>query len=462
MNRQRKTAAVIGIIIMAALALGCGEPIPVREMSLARMEITRAESVRADKYAPAEMEEAKKLLLGTHDFIKGDELEKAKQGALDSFAKAREAYEKSMPLLARDTMEIAEKSLGEADEAGADMLAKDEYERAQAAFQNAGESFESKKYYESYQAALEADKLAKSARNSALGKRTILKEAIAEVASVIAEAEKYNARKHSPEKLKTAEENNKTASEALDGLQLKKGFAAVAIAKTSADEAYLDALKGSSADDLAAAEASVERAGKSEGARYAKDELAASKESLVRAKEAHEQGRYRESMVLSAEAGRLAASVAGAKKTGTIAAGKDRGAVAGDGEQGGKEYKTYRVKYNPARRDCLWRIAERYYGNPRLWRRIYEANRDTIRNPHLIKPGQALKIPLLNPVKEAPASSDEKLIEQGAIRMEAAPDEDVPEDNPGIDEAPSDDQPEGELPPDESGEDVPVPLDDQM
>lgn len=178
MNRSRKTAAVIGIIVMAALAHGCGEPIPVREMSLARMEITRAESVRADKYAPAEMEEAKKLLLGTHEFIKGDDLDKAKQGALDSFAKAREAYEKSLPLLARDTMEIAEKSLGEADEANADMLAKDEYDRAQSSFKSAGENFESKKYYESYRAALEADKLAKSARNSALGKRAVLKEAV--------------------------------------------------------------------------------------------------------------------------------------------------------------------------------------------------------------------------------------------------------------------------------------------
>lgn len=458
MNRSRKTAAVIGIIATAALALGCGEPIPVREMSLARMEITRAESVRADRYAPAEMEEAKKLLLGTHEFIKGDDLDKAKQGALDSFAKAREAYEKSLPLLARDTMEIAEKSLGEADEASADMLAKDEYDRAQASFKSAGENFESKKYYESYQAALEADKLAKSARNSALGKRAVLKEAVTEVDSVIAEAIKYNARRHSPEKLKIAEDNNRTATEALDGLQLKKGFAAVAIAKTSADEAYLDALKGSSADDLATAEASVARAGKSEGARFAGDELAASRESLVRAKEAHAQGRYRESMVLSAEAGRLAASVEGAKKTGTIAGGKDRdAAVVGDGE---KEYKTYRVKYNPSRRDCLWRIAERYYGNPRLWSRIYEANRDTIRNPHFIRPGQTLKIPLLKPVKGDVGASGEKVVEQSAIRMEAEPEEKAPEDDPGLHEAPSDDEPEEEVPSDVPGEDVP--LDEQM
>ncbi|MDI9424678.1 MAG: LysM peptidoglycan-binding domain-containing protein [Spirochaetota bacterium] len=452
MKSARKTAASIVTIVVAALSFGCGDPIPVREMSLARMEITRAESVRADKYAPAELGEARKLLLGTHELIKGDELEKAKQGALDSFAKAREAYEKSLPLLARDTMEIAEKSLGEADEANADMLARDEFEKAQAAFKTAGDSFESKKYYEAYQAALEADKLAKSARNSALGKRAVLKEAIAEVDSVIAEAVKLNARTHSPEKLNTAEESNRAAAEALDGLQLKKGFAAVAVAKTNADEAYLDALKGSSADDLAAATAAVDKAGKSKGAAFAKDELSASRESLARAREAHDDGRYRESMALSAEAKRLAASVAGARKAGKLAAGGEKDAEeAGDGE-----FKTYRVKYNPSRRDCLWRIAERQYGNPRLWTRIYEANRDTIKNPNLIRPGQAIKIPVLTPVKGKPKSSEDKLIEQSAIRMEAAPDEDAPKDDPGVDEDPSGDQPGEVVPPDDTGDEVPL------
>lgn len=45
--------------------------------------------------------------------------------------------------------------------------------------------------------------------------------------------------------------------------------------------------------------------------------------------------------------------------------------------------------------DCLWRIAadERGYGDGRAWRRIYEANRDAIRDPDLIYPGQEFQIP---------------------------------------------------------------------
>jgi nucleoid-associated protein YgaU len=36
------------------------------------------------------------------------------------------------------------------------------------------------------------------------------------------------------------------------------------------------------------------------------------------------------------------------------------------------------------------------YGDANLWRRIFEANQDQIKNPDLIKPGQKLKIPAAN------------------------------------------------------------------
>jgi nucleoid-associated protein YgaU len=45
--------------------------------------------------------------------------------------------------------------------------------------------------------------------------------------------------------------------------------------------------------------------------------------------------------------------------------------------------------------DYLWKIAGFYwiYNNPREWPRIYEANRDKIKDPDLIYPGQVLDIP---------------------------------------------------------------------
>ena len=43
--------------------------------------------------------------------------------------------------------------------------------------------------------------------------------------------------------------------------------------------------------------------------------------------------------------------------------------------------------------DNLSKIAKRVYGDAAKWKHIFEANRDTIKNPDLIHPGQVLKIP---------------------------------------------------------------------
>ena len=43
--------------------------------------------------------------------------------------------------------------------------------------------------------------------------------------------------------------------------------------------------------------------------------------------------------------------------------------------------------------DSLSKIATREYGTANDWNRIYEANRDVLKDPDKIYPGQKLKIP---------------------------------------------------------------------
>lgn len=50
---------------------------------------------------------------------------------------------------------------------------------------------------------------------------------------------------------------------------------------------------------------------------------------------------------------------------------------------------TYKVKKG----DCLWTIAKKLYGNGSKYTVIYNANKDKIKNPNLIYPGQVLTIP---------------------------------------------------------------------
>jgi len=49
--------------------------------------------------------------------------------------------------------------------------------------------------------------------------------------------------------------------------------------------------------------------------------------------------------------------------------------------------------YTVAAGDSLSKIAKKFYGDANKWKRIFEANRDTVKNPDLIHPGQVLKIP---------------------------------------------------------------------
>jgi len=54
-----------------------------------------------------------------------------------------------------------------------------------------------------------------------------------------------------------------------------------------------------------------------------------------------------------------------------------------------KKETTYTVKKG----DCLWNIAKEFYGNGSKYTKIYEANKDKIKNPNLIYVGQVLTIP---------------------------------------------------------------------
>jgi nucleoid-associated protein YgaU len=55
------------------------------------------------------------------------------------------------------------------------------------------------------------------------------------------------------------------------------------------------------------------------------------------------------------------------------------------------QQETYTVKAG----DSLSKIAKHHYGDAGKWHAIFEANRDLIKNPDLIYPGQVLKLPAL-------------------------------------------------------------------
>jgi uncharacterized protein YoxC len=65
--------------------------------------------------------------------------------------------------------------------------------------------------------------------------------------------------------------------------------------------------------------------------------------------------------------------------------------------------KPKEIMYTVVRGDHLWGIAKKkeHYANPFAWPKIYQANRDQIKNPDLIYPAQVFKIPNLTEEEKA-------------------------------------------------------------
>ena len=72
-----------------------------------------------------------------------------------------------------------------------------------------------------------------------------------------------------------------------------------------------------------------------------------------------------------------------------VLGGSSSTAAPAAGESATPAQNTYTVEGG----DSLSKIAKKFYGNANAWKKIYEANKDKIKNPDLIQPGWVLTIP---------------------------------------------------------------------
>ena len=78
------------------------------------------------------------------------------------------------------------------------------------------------------------------------------------------------------------------------------------------------------------------------------------------------------------------------------------------------------------RGNTLWDLAQHFYGNPFLWPRIYEANRDRLEDPDLILPGQVLRIPDLETGEMREVRVVAEDAEEGGAALQPVPRETTP------------------------------------
>jgi nucleoid-associated protein YgaU len=72
--------------------------------------------------------------------------------------------------------------------------------------------------------------------------------------------------------------------------------------------------------------------------------------------------------------------------------------------------KTYVVGTWKKNRDCLWNISKKkdIYNNPFMWPKIWQGNRDQIKDPDIIRKGQKLKIPTAGSLTDAEKKAERK------------------------------------------------------
>jgi nucleoid-associated protein YgaU len=76
-----------------------------------------------------------------------------------------------------------------------------------------------------------------------------------------------------------------------------------------------------------------------------------------------------------------------------VISGSSSTAPSAQAQQGGPAPESGGRMYSVQPGDSLSKIAKKFYGNANDWKRIFEANRDRIKNPDVIQPGWTLKIP---------------------------------------------------------------------
>ncbi|ANG99861.1 PF14346 domain protein [Leptospira borgpetersenii str. 4E] len=125
-STQRKILSSF-IILLAGFFISCGAELPIQELSDAKNSITRAKSAGAEKYAPAELEEARKNLLTAHQKASEENLAETKKSALYARAKALDASEKSFPFSVDEVRKESGVAIESAEEAYASQLASEPY-----------------------------------------------------------------------------------------------------------------------------------------------------------------------------------------------------------------------------------------------------------------------------------------------------------------------------------------------
>ncbi|WCL48643.1 DUF4398 domain-containing protein [Leptospira sp. GIMC2001] len=452
MKPNHKYSRILLSVATLAFAYSCASELPIQEMSNARQAIARAESLQATEYAPDELKESKDALFEAHENASEEKASDAKKRADYSISKANDALEKTLPRLSAKTRDEATEAIDQADKAFATGLAPDDFDRSVQLRKEGDQAMEAgdaslssflqekdetkkselrNKSFDEYEDAhnkyLASKTSANKAREVALSNKDELRQSARYVEEDLNTTETYIGGMN--DKTRAERENLASAYQDIDNDELKSANDKISASRKNSRALLAASIQNYARERNLTATEVVEDANSrfeeikedsvskdaNQKSNYesARENLGAANESLASAGNLYSQEKYEDSIRQSEEAIRLgqivteqtaslsATSVANRSATNSDDKMKTSATDSkNDGKDSNKDGKLkegwskYVVRKQQPE-DCLWRIAgnKNSYGNPKLWPRIYQANKNKIKNKNLIYPNQVLYIP---------------------------------------------------------------------
>lgn len=395
-----------------ALSIGCASDLPVKDMSKARYGITQAEDVKADKYAPEELEKAKQYLYDTHSLLKEDKIKDAQKKSVESQAESLKAIEKSLPLYANDMIAQANECVQQAEMLNAKEFANVEYAQAVGSLNEATQLNTDKNYRQSIQKSKESIGFANEAKAKSIAMIPQLKEQLIVLENEREQLFTQRGDEFAKNELSLTEQKINEATTKLEEQNIIAAVAAMQAAKESLLQAKTAIEKGKAAESLEAAKSLYTQVSERESSQEMAETLTEAEKLIANSQDLFAKENYIESYDTSQQAITVLnlMLIAMEKKEEALAmqqeAKEETESVAKEEPSQGQPTKEYIVQYNPKARDCLWRIAMKVYNNARLWPLIYIANKDQIKDPDLIFPGQRFIIPPVGKEKQKGNTED--------------------------------------------------------
>lgn len=426
------------VLLMGILSSSCGDEAPVKELTAARTELAFAEEEMNDERSQEPVEKAKATLVEAHQALAEGDYELAKSKADESFNLARQARLYSTPSYAASMKTTAEDSLQSAVDAGLSAESREnyqtqldagntEYQSAEEIRGSGGESGESlaadkqtemlNSYRSSYLVFQDVDAKGKQERRNLVTLRYEMERRLNDIERRLDQAQGYGADQEDPENFSAARKAIADARSAIDGKndgvatertdeaeRLTELLYETAVRKRSEDLAEqarialqeTRAKRTSTFPEQPSDETNLEIYNRSAEYLVAADEAMASSDRNRKDKKyGYAADDAREVLQLTSIIKEQLLGVRGEKASDRSAAVASDQSSSGAGM--GKDWKEYTVK-KAVPVETLWGIAKKpsIYGKGSLWKKIYRANEEMIRNPDRIYPGWKLKIPPKN------------------------------------------------------------------